>query len=343
MRKAEAGGKADAALLRVGFLLARQFTLTAFAVFVDALRLASDEGDRSRQIKCRWTVMSARRAPVAASCGVEVMPTSGLVDPKGFDYLVVVGGLLHGGEQVDEATLAYIRKAAAAGVTLVGVCTGSFVLARAGALAGRKACVSWFHRRDFLETFADVTPVCDQLYLIEEDRITCSGGAGVADLAAALIERRVGAEAARKSLRVMLIDAPRPAAAPQPMPALPRSLLREGAARDEAVRRAVLLMEQHMARPQSIAEIARKVGLGARQLERRFLEETGETPAAVYRGMRLDYGRWLVAEAGRAVGEAAESAGFADSAHFTRAFRKRWGFAPSTARALRDVGNIPST
>ena len=96
-----------------------------------------------------------------------------------------------------------------------------------------------------------------------------------------------------------------------------------------------------MSRPQSIAEIARKVGLGTRQLERRFLEETGETPAAVYRGMRLDYGRWLVAEAGRAVGEAAESAGFADSAHFTRAFRKRWGFAPSTARALRDVGNIP--
>jgi transcriptional regulator GlxA family with amidase domain len=340
MARAGASGTADAAALRVGFLLARHFTLTAFAVFVDALRLASDEGDRSRQIKCRWTVMSSRRAPVAASCGVEVTPTSGLIDPKQFDYLVVVGGLLHGGEQVDEATLAYIRKAAEAGVTLVGVCTGSFVLARAGALAGRKACVSWFHRRDFLEAFADVTPVCDQLYLIEADRITCSGGAGVADLAAALIERRLGAEAARKSLRVMLIDAPRPAAAPQPMPALPRGL-REGAARDEAVRRAVLLMEQHMSRPQSIAEIARKVGLGTRQLERRFLEETGETPAAVYRGMRLDYGRWLVAEAGRAVGEAAESAGFADSAHFTRAFRKRWGFAPSTARALRDVGNIP--
>ena len=328
--------KPESRPLRVGFLLARQFTLTAFASFVDALRLAADEGDRSRQMRCRWSVMSSARAPVAASCGVEVLPTSGLVDPKEFDYVVVVGGLLHDGPQVDAATLAYIRKAAQAGVTLIGVCTGSFVLAQAGVLAGREACVSWFHRRDFLEQFGDVAPVCDRLYLIDGDRITCSGGAGVADLAAALIEQRLGAETARKTLRVLLIDDARPAGAPQPMP----SLAREGQARDESVRRAALLMEQHMSRPLTVAQIAGKVGLGARQLERRFLDELGETPAAVYRGMRLDYGRWLIEKAGRAVGEAAASAGFADSAHFARAFRKRWGFAPSTMRATRDVGNI---
>lgn len=326
--------------LRVGFVLARRFTLTAFATFVDALRLASDEGDRSRQIRCRWTVMSSTRAPALASCGVEILPTSGFVDPTGFDYLVVVGGLLQGGPQVDEATLAYIRRAAEAGVTLVGVCTGSFVLARAGVMAGRRACVSWFHRRDFIEEFSDVAAASDQLYLIDGDRITCSGGAGVADLAAALIERRMGAEAARKSLRVMLIDAPRPAATPQPMPMLRGA--REGAGFDESVRRAALLMEQHLSRPLVIAEIARRIGLSARQLERRFLDELGESPAAVYRGLRLDYGRWLLAECGRSVGEAAASAGFADSAHFSRAFRKRWGFAPSIARAARDVANIPT-
>lgn len=325
------------ARLSVGFIVANAFTLTAFSTFVDALRLASDEGDRSRQIRCRWTVMSSTRQPARASCGLDVLPLSGLSDPKAFDYIVVVGGLLRPGPQVDQATLDYLRKAAASGVTLIGVCTGSFVLARAGVLRGRKACVSWFHRCDFLEEFVDVAPVCDRLYLIDGDRITCSGGAGVADLAAALIERRLGAEAARKSMRVLLFDNPRPEDAPQPMPSLARN------ARDKRVRRAILIMERHLSEPRPIAKIAAEVGVGARQLERRFVQDTGEGPAAVYRAMRLEYGRWLIDETGRMIGDAALSAGFADSAHFTRAFRKRWGCAPSAARRpapQREVANV---
>ena len=70
--------------LRVGFILANRFTLTAFSTFVDALRLASDEGDRSRQIHCRWTVMSSTAAPVSASCGVEVLPLSRARRPAEF-------------------------------------------------------------------------------------------------------------------------------------------------------------------------------------------------------------------------------------------------------------------
>jgi len=319
------------ARLRVGFVLAHQFTLTAFSSFVDALRLASDEGDRSRQIHCRWTVMSSTGRPVRASCGVEISDISGLVDARGFDYLVVVGGLLQPGPQVDEATLRYLRDAAAAGVTLIGVCTGSFILARAGLLKGRRACVSWFHRDDFLEEFGDVTPITDRLYLIDGDRITCSGGAGVADLAAALIERHLGAEAARKSLRVLLIDAPRTETTPQPMPSLARAV------RDERVRRAILIMEQNLSEPKSVARIATQLGVSARQLERRFLAEMGVGPASAYRAMRLDYGRWLITDGARRVGDAASLAGFADSAHFTREFRKRWGAAPSSVAKLQAV------
>ena len=84
-----------AARLRVGFILANHFTLTAFSTFVDTLRLAADEGDRSRQILSSWTVMSASGQPVRASCGIAVLPQAGLVDPQKFDYVAVIGGLLH--------------------------------------------------------------------------------------------------------------------------------------------------------------------------------------------------------------------------------------------------------
>ena len=258
--------------LRVGFVLTNRFTLTAFSCFIDALRLASDEGDRSRQILCRWTLMSSRGRPVKASCGAEIASLSSFVAPKNFDYLVVVGGLLGPGAQADEATLSYLRAAAEQGVTLIGVCTGSFVLARAGLLKGRRACVSWFHRDDFLGEFDDVEPVTDRLYLIDGDRITCSGGAGVADLAAALIARRLGAEAALKSLRVLQIDGARAENSPQPMPSLAVT------AKDDKVRRAILYMERRLSQPKPVARIAAELGVSPRQLECRFPRRHGAQP-----------------------------------------------------------------
>src|SRR5215470_5974693 len=86
--------------LRIGFLLTPRFTLTAFAGFVDALRLAADEGDRSRQVLARWAVLDAADGPVASSCGAIVAPNAPLDSPEDYDYVVVVGGLLHGGQRV---------------------------------------------------------------------------------------------------------------------------------------------------------------------------------------------------------------------------------------------------
>lgn len=320
--------------LAVGFILANQFTLTAFSAFIDTLRLASDEGDRSRQILCHWTVMSSTARPVTASCGVQILPQAKLLDPQTFDYIVVVGGLLRRGLQVDNETEAYLRRAAKAGVKLVGVCTGSFILARAGLLEGRRCCVSWYHRQDYMDEFGGLEPVSDQLYLIDGDRITCSGGAGVADLAAALVERHVGGSAARKSLNILMLDNPRPAGSTQPVPILAQYV------RDERVRRAALLMEQNFSQPTSIGAIARRVGISERQLDRLFLNELGAGPGKIYRNMRVDYGHWLLTHTHRTVLEIATMAGFSDGAHFSREFRKRFGIAPSMvqrgAGAMKD-------
>lgn len=84
----------EAPTLSVGFILARRFTLNAFANFVDVLRLAADEGDRSRPIRCEWSVLSHSMHPVASSSGVMVEPNERLGDPGKFDYIAVVGGII---------------------------------------------------------------------------------------------------------------------------------------------------------------------------------------------------------------------------------------------------------
>src|SRR5580700_764748 len=128
--------------LRVGIILAEHFTLSAFAVFIDHLRLAADEGDRSRPVNVNWSIMSSRRDSIPASCGVLMEPTSDLLAPELLDYVVVIGGILHAGPQIDDATLRYLRDVATTRVPLVGICTGSFILCRAGLMKGRRSCVS---------------------------------------------------------------------------------------------------------------------------------------------------------------------------------------------------------
>jgi transcriptional regulator GlxA family with amidase domain len=318
--------------LRIGFILAHNFTLSAFSLFVDQLRLAADEGDGSRQILCSWSVMTSRQAEVRASCGVSVRGTSGLSEPQQFDYIVVVGGLLHAGPQLDDATIAYLGQAARAGVPLVGLCTGSFILMRAGLMQGRRCCVSWYHYQDFRNEFPDEQPVADRMFLADGDRITCSGGGGTADLATYLIERHVGRSVAQKSRHVLLLDRARAGSDAQPHPPASDGVL------DERISRAMLLMEQNLTDPLPITEIAKRLRLSTRQIERLFQAGVGLRPAAFYRSLRLRYARWLLDNTDRQVTDIALDAGFSDCAHFSRHFKAAHGFAPSKSRLARQSG-----
>ncbi|GGF81944.1 AraC family transcriptional regulator [Azorhizobium oxalatiphilum] len=316
------------ARLRVGFLLMHNFTLTAFSSFVDVLRLAADEGDRSRPIACSWQVMSPGCRPVRSSCGVEIQPNADLMDPANFDYVVVVGGLLHGMPPLPRAMAPYLERAALAGVTLAGVCTGSFVLSRLGLMGQRKCCVSWYHYRDFLDEFPALVPVADRLFVEDGDRITCSGGAGVADLAAHLVSRHLGASAAQKALNILLIDRPRAAESAQPAPPITEGIGPD----DDRVSRALLMMEQHLAEPLAVARIAARLGLSTRQLERLFTARLGETPQESYLALRLRHGRWMLAHTVLPAAQIAVELGFADGSHFGRAFKARYAMTPTAFR-----------
>ena len=308
--------------LCVGILPTPGFTMLAFAGFLDALRLAADEGDRSRPRRCGWTVLSENRAPVRASNGVIVQPGDGLSDPARFDYLVVVGGLLDAQER-DGAHLAeYLRAAAEARVPLVGLCTGSFTLAAAGLLEGRRACVSWFHHEAFAARFPRIPAVSDRLFLEDRERITCAGGSSVIHLASHLIERHLGPGSAAKGLRIMIEDARREGEAPQPIPRL------LGGANDPRVRRALLHAERQLAEPIDVAELAVVAGVTPRHLTRLFRLDLGRTPLDAVMALRLDRARALLADRQLSLARIAAECGFADAAHLSRRWRAAFGAPP---------------
>jgi transcriptional regulator GlxA family with amidase domain len=321
--------------LSVGIVPLPDFTMLAFSGFVDTLRLAADEGDRSRPIRCAWTVMSERRRPVRASNGVVIQPRSDFVDPAGFDYVVVVGGLLHGETGDNGGAHDYLRRADRAGVRLVGLCTGSLALARAGLMEERAACVSWFHHDDYVAEFPHHQVVSDRLFLDAGDRITSAGGVSVVHLASWLVERHCGPGSAQKGLRIM-IEEQVPGgdgAAPQPAP----DLFAMPAGADDRVRRALVMMDRLLAEPLRVEAIADAVDLSPRQLGRLFREQLGRSPARALLDLRLARARQLLDGRPRPVTGIAAECGFCDAAHLGRHFRATFGISPGAYAARQKL------
>ena len=312
--------------LRCGFVLAPRFTLTAFAGFIDALRLAADAGDRSRPLLAGWDVLDVANGPVASSCGVSVVPNAPLVSPAGYDFIVVVGGLLHGGQRLPSSVHAFLREAARQDIPLIGLCTGSFILARAGRLDGYLACVSWFHREEFAAAFPQCRVISNQMFVVDRDRLTCAGGTSVVHLAAHLIERTIGRASSMKALRIMIERQPLPSRTLQPEPVL------SVRSRDSVVHKAMLLLEQQLHAPAPITELCEPLGIGRWQLERRFRRDVGLSPAEYRQRLRLDRARWLLENTDLEVTEVAVECGFQDSANFARVVRKVLGMSPSGLR-----------
>jgi transcriptional regulator GlxA family with amidase domain len=318
--------------LRVGFLLADRFTLSAFANFVDVLRLAADEADRSRPIHCEWAVLSSDMQPIRASCGVKIQPTVSLQSAGEVDYIVVVGGLIHESGGLSPASLAFLCQSAAAGTPLVGLCTGVFLLYQAGLLNGYRCCVSWFHHEDFLARFRSAHPVSDQIFVVDRDRLTCSGGQSAAHLAAWLVEKHIGRAAASKSLSILIIDSAMAGDQPQP------DFRIELHARDALVRRALLRMRQQIESPESIERLAEALQISRRQLERRFRTDLGLSPAQAELRLRLDSARQMLEGSTRSVTEIAHATGFYDVSHFAKVFKAEVGASPATYRRTRATG-----
>nr|WP_057928470.1 GlxA family transcriptional regulator [Burkholderia ambifaria] len=315
--------------IRFGFILLPNFTLTAFSGMIDVLRLAADEGDNSRPVRLSWTILGDMTAPVRASCGIQIPAWESLDARREYDYVVVVGGLLHARSELDAATLAFIRAAASAGAMLVGICTGAFALARAGVMAGHRICISWFHYWDFIERFPSVDAklvVSDRLYVMDGRRVTCSGGRASIDVAAAILVRHIEPSIVYKALRILLVDGRETVSAPQPHP--------PGVAPNAhpKVKRAILLMEQHISHSITIDELARRLDLSARQLERLFREATGSGPAACYRAIRIRTAAWMLMHLDKNISEIAAACGFADASHLGREFRRAYGMSPGAYR-----------
>lgn len=318
----------DSEKLSVGIVLLPNFTLLAVSCFLDVLRHAADEGDESRQINCSWHLLSTSLNPVTSSSGVALVPDRTLeTDISSYDYIVIAGGKLHKNYEYSAAYIEFILYCYHQNKRIIGLCTGTFALARAGIMKNVRAALHWFHYHEYMQHFESVTPVPDQLFLEDRGIITCVGGAASSDLALHLVERHLGKGYVVKCLRHLILISARNARQSQtPFDQdIPRYT-------DLRMRKAVFLMEQHLDKPLEITDIADKLLLSPRQLSRLFLHYAEISPAKYYRNLRLRHAHWLLKNTDQSLEQVALSCGFSDLPHMTRFYKKIYSATPGQTK-----------
>lgn len=306
---------------RIHFLILPEFPLYAIVPATDALRIANQNaGVRHYD----WAFVSTQGGDVRANNGMTVANTLPLSEVPSAQCVMVCAGN-EPTQHLDRGLLAWLRRLAVGGAKLGSLDTGAFALAAAGVLGGYRITLHW----EAIPVFREMHPtlnVVERIFVIDRDRLTAAGGIASLDLMLALVEASQGPALAQVVANGFVHGRPRPEDTPQRFDGL------DSAADRNLFRRAVSLMKAHVAFPMAIDEVAGRVGVSRRQLERIFHRNAGDPPAAHYLTLRLEAARDHLFYSSMPVGKIAEATGFLSSAHFCRAFRTRYGDTPTVFR-----------
>ncbi len=316
------------------FFLVPNFSMIAFATAIEPLRLAN--WHLGYQFY-NWRLITDAGAPAVASTGVQVMADGSLEDEKRRlhtderpDMAFVCSGVFV--EKYESRALnSWLRQVNRSGVSVGAMCTGAWILAKAGLLDGRRCSIHWENLPGFAEAFPE-TEVYADLYEIDGDIHTCAGGTAALDMMLNLIGNDHGETVVNRVCELALTDRVRN---PQDRQRLP--LRARLGIHNSKVLTIIELMEANIAEPLSLVELATYAGLSRRQIERLFRRTMGRSPARYYLELRLDRARHLLLQSNLPVVEVAVACGFVSASHFSKCYREFYGRSPLMERREREA------
>ena len=314
----------------IGILMLEGCNALAMHAFVDPFRCANYL--RSSNLY-EWSFLSLDGETVAASNGASFAQLTPIWQSQSPLDLLVVNASWNVEKFNQPPLLNWLRQQASNGVALCGLDTGAFLLGFAGLLKDKRSSVHYEHIAAFRETFPQAE-MGEDLYVIDANRLASCGGVASADLALEVIRLHHGIELANAAGRYIFHERLRAGHEGQ----LPAQKEPTGYTAPQNLRAAIVLMESNLEHLLSIGEIAKSVGLSQRQLERLFNRHTGVSPLRYYLDARLDRARGLVTQTDMAIFDVAVACGFTSGARFSRAYKSRFGLAPSRDRV---EGRVP--
>ncbi|HKX58169.1 MAG TPA: GlxA family transcriptional regulator [Steroidobacteraceae bacterium] len=310
---------------RYAFLTLPNYSLIAVTNALEVLRMANRVAGRDIY---EWSIASLDGRPVPASSGLELTPTVALDKIGKVEILFVCGGI-DVREAVSNPLLAALRRLGERRVGLGALCTGGYALARAGLLDNYRATIHWENLPALREEFPRVQ-LNDQVFSIDRDRFTASGGTAPLDLMLNLIQLKHGLRISQQVSEQFVLERVRSDRDRQYVPLRAQV----GSSHGNMIRVAQL-MEENIEKPLSLERIAHSTGLSRRQIERLFRRHLDCVPKRYYLEMRLRRARELLLQTAMPIMDVTTSCGFKSPPHFSRCYRAQFGYPPSEERRTR--------
>jgi transcriptional regulator GlxA family with amidase domain len=273
--------------------------------------------------------VAATADPVSASSGLTLTPAAAIGDRTGhLDTLVVVGGPGTRAACADDELIGWLRGRARQARRVTSVCSGAFLLARAGLLDGRRAVTHWSVCAELARLHPAVTVEQDPIFVRDGDVWTSAGVTAGIDLALALVEEDHGPETARRIARQLVMFVQRPGGQAQ----FSSQLAAQRPARDP-LREVLDWIAGNLDADLGVPALARRAGMSERHFARVFAAQTGRTPAAYVQAARVDAARRLLETTGTTLDGIARACGFGTVETLHRSFHRHVRVSPGRYRA----------
>lgn len=276
-----------------------------------------------------WRTISESGDCVVASDGLSVNVDCGINDAdvlNDLDIIIVCSGRRIV-DNTSEPVMRWLKHVNKHHISLGAICTGSYVLAKAGLLNGYRCSVHWEIYASVTDAFPNVS-VSRSVFTIDRDRFTCSGGTAPVDMILHLVRRQLGINVSAGVAEQFVYERVRKSSDRQRVP-----FKHTVGNQSEKLIIAVELMEANIKEPITQPELASYVSLSRRQLQRLFQRHLGCTPSQQYIKIRLRRARELLLQTSMSLVEVGAATGFVSSSHFSRCYKSRYGNSPSTERS----------
>ena len=307
---------------RFVFVLLENFSLLPFSAALECLRLANRMSGKALY---SWRILGEGGESQTCSAGTSFQLQGDLEDMQRDDVILVCGGI-----EIQHATtkrlLNWLRREARKGPGIGGLCTGSYVLARAGLLDGRRATIHWENYDSFSEEFEDVG-LSKMIFAIDGPRITTAGGTSSLDMMLKVLADDHGPELANAVADQMIYSSIRTDQDSQRL-SVPTRI----GVRHPKLSMVIQKMEANIEEPISPSILAKDVGMSTRQLERLFRRYLNRSPKRYYMELRLEKARNLLMQTDMSVINVALACGFASPSHFSKCYRAHYDTTPYRER-----------
>lgn len=306
----------------VSFLLAPEYAMVCLLSAIEPMRLANRFLGREA---FRWQLLSENGYPVYASNDMALSTAQSMSEIPPPSNLFVCSSY-HPENLVSEKTISGIKELHRKGSVLGAMDTGCYLLAAANVLKDRRFTLHWEAVPAFQEDYPGLT-ASNEVFEIDGNLITCSGGTAAIDMMLHIIEVEFGHDITIAVCEQLIKSGVRQKSDKQRI-----NLAARLQVHDPRLLRVLVLMEENLESPLTLMELADNACLSVRQLERLFSSNFDCSPSHYYLDLRLKRAKQLLKESHLSVTEVAIACGFNSSAHFTRAYSKEYQVSPSKDR-----------